>query len=169
MVLPWSVSIHPFEQEVHILIPRMDFKSLFNFCPFCGSVLMETGGGGGGVKWAHYWPQVRQFEYYQHKIRTFAFLKYHTCVLADNYDEQFTVLLAKHLCVLFIKMPNYFVVSEVIHTCTIPSPQNEFCGSSKRLKFHCSQQLDPLLPQEFPIPSVRGRGRICLLTFLSLN
>ena len=48
MVLPWSVSIHPFEQEVQILIPRRDFKSLFNFCPFCGSVLMETGGGGGG-------------------------------------------------------------------------------------------------------------------------
>ena len=46
MVLPWSVSIHPFEQEVQILIPRMDFKSLFNFYPFCGSVLMETVGGG---------------------------------------------------------------------------------------------------------------------------
>ena len=71
---------------------------------------------------------------------------------------KFTALLAKHLSVLFIKMPNYFVVSEVIHTCTVPSPQNEFCGSSKRLKFHCSQLDHPLLPQEFPIPSVRGWG-----------
>ena len=44
--LPWSVSVHPFAQEVQILIPRWDFKSLFNFFPFCGSVLnlMETGG-----------------------------------------------------------------------------------------------------------------------------
>ena len=78
---------------------------------------------------------------------------------------KFTALLAKHLCVLFIKMPNYFVVSEVILTCTVPSPQNEFCGSSKRLKFHCSQLDCPLLPQEFPIPSVEGGGKDLFINF----
>ena len=78
---------------------------------------------------------------------------------------KFIALLAKHLCLLFIKMPSYFVVSEDINTYTVPSPPNECCGSSKRLKFHCSQLDHRLLPQEFPIPSVRGWGEDLFINF----